>query len=190
MKFSELIKKRRSIKKFRLDKKPDWRKILRAIDAARFIPAAGNQYNLKFIVVSDKDVISQLAEASQQAYVKDVSYVVVCVSDPSVLTQLYGEIGERFTAQQSGAAIENFLLALTGEGLATTWVGYFYEDMVKSLLKIPEEMVIEAFFPIGIEGAHSSTKRALKADLDNLVYFHKWGNQLMEPRTRISADSS
>lgn len=190
MRFRQLIEKRRSVRKFRLDKKPDWRKILRAIDTARFIPAAGNQFNLKFIVVSDKDVIGQLADASQQDFVRNSYYVVVCVSDSSVLTRLYGERGERFTAQQAGAAIENFLLALTGEGLATTWVGHFYEGMIKSLLGIPDNMTVEAFFPIGVEGANASTKRALKTDLDNIVYFHEWGEKWMEPQTKLRIESS
>ena len=190
MQFKSLIRKRRSIDKFLLGKKTaDWRKILRAVDSVRFIPSAGNQYNMKWILISDRDVISQFADASQQAFVRSASYVVVCVSDPSVLTRLYGEDGERYTAQQAGAAIENFLLALTEEGLATTWVGHFYEDMIKSLLKIPDDKVVEAFFPIGIEGKNSSTRRPPKVELDNVVFFGEWGNRIMEPETRVTAEN-
>ena len=51
MEFRKLIEKRKSVRKFLLGgEKPDWRKIIRAIDYARFIPAAGNEYNLKFIL--------------------------------------------------------------------------------------------------------------------------------------------
>jgi len=191
MQFKSLIRKRRSVSKFLLGKKKaDWRKILRAIDAVRFIPAAGNQYNMKWMLVRDSDVISQLADAAQQPFISHASYVVVCVSDPSVLTRLYGEDGERYTAQQAGAAIQNFLLALTEEGLATTWVGHFYEEMVKNLLDVPDDKVVEAIFPIGIEGKNSSTKRAPKTELDTIVNFGKWGNKIMEPETRVKIENA
>jgi len=190
MQFKNLIKKRRSVDRFLLGKKKvDWRKILRAIDSARFIPAAGNQYNMKWILVSDKDIIDQLADASQQPFIRRASYVVVVVSDPSVLIRLYGEDGERYTVQQVGAAIENFLLALTEEGLATTWVGHFYHEMVRNLLNISEDRVVEAFFPIGIEGKNSSTKKAPKVELDNIIYFDKWGSKYMEPEIRMIAEN-
>ena len=100
-------------------KAPDWRKVIRAIDAARFIPAAGNKYNLKFVMVSDPDLISQIGEACQQHFISEASYIVVCVSDEEQLEKIYGDRGRRYTAQQAGAALENFLLALTEEGLAT-----------------------------------------------------------------------
>jgi nitroreductase len=182
MKFGHLIKKRRSVKKFRLDKKPDWRKILRALNAARFIPAAGNQYNIKWILIREESIIEQLGQASQQPFVGKASYVVACVSDPSVLVRSYGEVGERYTAQQAGASIENFLLALTEQGLATTWVGHFYEDMVKGLLGVDDKMIVEAIFPIGIAAANASSKEPRKTPLDSIMFFDKWGNKYMDPK--------
>jgi nitroreductase len=189
MEFRKLIENRKSVRKFLLGgKKVDWRIILRAIDYARFVPAAGNQYNLKFILVSNTDLIKQIAEACQQSFISKAEYVVICVSDSSVLERLYGERADRYTAQTAGAAIENFLLGLTNEGLATTWVGYYYEDMIKTLLKIPDKLTIEAVFPIGIEAKNSSTKEKVKMDLENIVYFDKWGNKYMEPISKVTSD--
>lgn len=188
MKFRDLIQKRRSIKKFLLNKKVDWRKIIRAIDAARFIPAAGNQFNLRYILVSNKDIIRQFADAAQQDFIANADYAVVCVSDESELEKLYGERGKRFTAQQAGASIENFLLALTDEGLATTWVGYFYEDMIKYLLQIPDEMTIEAIFPIGIEAKNNIMKKPFKKELGNILYYDKWNNKYMQTDSRVRTE--
>ena len=185
----DAIKKRRSIKKFSKNK-PDWRKIIRAIDAARYAPSAGNNFIMKFILVSDKDKIKELEKAAQQSFVGDAQYVVVAVSDDSKLVRLYKERGTRYSSQQSGAAIENFLLALTEFSLETTWIGYFYEEQVKRVLGIPEEKTVEAIFPIGLLAKGSKLEKRKKIDLENTLYFEKWENKLMTPRTKLPIDDS
>jgi nitroreductase len=179
------IKKRKSVKRFS-NKKPNWRKVIRAIDAARFSPAAGNQFAMKFIMISDKETIQKLAEASQQEFVRDAHFVVVAVSDDSKLERSYAERASRYSRQQAGAAIQNFLLAAEEQGLATIWVGHFVEDQIKTILGIPEKMVVEAFFPIGHETAIKGSE-ARKPELENILYFGKWGNKKMEPETRITS---
>ena len=177
MQLKDAIEQRRSVKRFH-HLKPNWRKIIRAIDAARFAPSAGNKFVIKFILVSDEEKIVKLAEASQQDFVGTAKYVVVVVSDDSGLVQSYDERGVRYAAQQSGAAIENFLLALTEQKLVTTWVGYFYDNQVKRILDIPKGLHIEALFPIGKE-TKIKTKEKRKMDLDKILYFNKFGNKKM-----------
>ncbi len=81
MELDKAIQSRKSVKKFS-KKKPDWRKIIEAIDFARYSPMAGNLYSLKFILVSDKEKIQQLSKASEQEFVADAQYVVVVCSNP------------------------------------------------------------------------------------------------------------
>jgi len=188
MQLKDAIESRRSVKRFS-HKKPDWRKIVRAIDSVRFAPSAGNSFVTKFILVSDEKKIADLAAASQQEFVGTAKYVVVAVSDDSKLIQDYGERGERYCAQQAGAAIENFLLALTELKLVTTWVGHFYDEQVRRALLIPDGLKIEALFPIGVETKiKSSTRRKLK--LDNVIYFDKWKGKKMVGDMKFSRDAT
>ena len=182
MEFKSLIKKRASVRKF-MPKRPDWRLVVQAIDAARYVPLAGNMMNFKFVLVSDKDKIEKIKQASQQGFVGDVHYVVVMISDDKRLVESYEKRGEKFARQQSGAAIQNFLLALTDLGLATCWVGYLDESCVKRELNIPEELVVEAIFPIGKAAAGAKKHPRRKKDLDNILYFEKWKNKYKEPKT-------
>lgn len=186
MQLQDAIKKRKSVRRYS-HKSPDWRKIIRAIDLTRFSPSAGNQFSLKFIMVSDKYKIKKISEATQQEFVGTASYVVVAVSDDSKLVKLYGERGIRYSSLQAGASIQNFLLALTEQSLVTTWVGHFYEEQIKEVLDIPENLFVEGVFPIGIE-TKIKTKERLKPDLENIIYFDKWGNKKMEPQTRVSLE--
>jgi nitroreductase len=171
-----------------MERKPDWRKIVRAIDATRFAPCAGGQFALKFILVSNEKKIAELAEAAQQDYVGSAKYVVVAVSDDSKLVRSYGDRGVRYASLQAGAALENFWLALTEQGLVTAWVGYFYDEQVKSALGISDDMNVEAIFPIGKETKVKGSERRAKPDLDNVLYFEKWGNKKMVPHIKVSRD--
>ncbi len=187
MQLKDAIKKRKSVRRF-LDKKPDWRKILQAIDMARFAPLAGSQTSWKFILIDDKDKIDEIAEASQQDFVGKVSYIVAVVSDDTKLVRSYDEAGIKFGRQQAGAAIQNFLLALTELGLSTCWVGWFSEAQIKRVLRVPESCVVEAIFPVGLE-TKIKTPEKNRYDLDDVVYFNKWGNPRMEGKTRVSIES-
>lgn len=189
MDLDKAIKTRRSVKEF-LDKKPNWRKILRAIDAARFAPMAGNLFNLKFILVKDEKQINKLRDACQQDFVA-ASYVVVVVSNPSKAVMNYEERGEKYTKQQAGAAIENFLLTLNKEGLSTCWTGHFVDEQVKKTLELPEEIEIEGLFPIGLASKNKAMRQAKgKPELDDILYFDKWDNKYLEPKTKTSVDGS
>tara|TARA_Y100000310_G_C20401715_1_gene677726 strand:+ start:153 stop:725 length:573 start_codon:yes stop_codon:yes gene_type:complete len=189
MQLDKAIKSRKSVKRF-LDKKPDWRKIIKAIDMARFAPTAGNQFCLKFLLIRDPKKIDQLGDAAQQDFIKKAQFVVAVVSDDAKLKQLYDKQGTIYARQQAGAAIQNFLLALTEQGLATTWVGHFVESQIKRTLEIPAEINVEAIFPIGKQTkalAHTLSKP--KPELENILYFDKWKNKHMQPLTKVGVMS-
>ena len=183
MQLENAIKKRKSVRRYAL-KKPDWRKIIQAIDFARYAPSAGNRISWRFILVSDEGKIQELADASQQKFVGDAKYVVAVVSEDSRFTRSYGERGSRYASQQAGAAIQNFLLALEERGLVTCWVGSFADEQVKRVLGVSDSLVVEALFPIGFETKIKTAKK-FKQNLDNLIYFEKWGNKKMIPEGRV-----
>jgi nitroreductase len=180
MELDKAIQKRSSVKKFK-SKKPDWRDIVEAIDAARYAPMAGGNYSLKFILVNDSEIIKNIAEACQQPFVGTANYLVVACSVHGRTTNAYGKQGEVYVRQQAGAAIQNFLLKIEEAGLATCWVGYFVEDLIKKELHIPDNTQVEAVFPIGFEYEKKRTKRA-KIELDRIFYFNGWEQKMNEPK--------
>ncbi|GAI98373.1 unnamed protein product, partial [marine sediment metagenome] len=111
----------------------------------------GGIYSLRFILVDDKEKIQKLAEACQQDFVGAVSYLVVACSNCSKTLNSYGERGKRYCKQQAGAGVQNFWLKLEEKGLSSCWIGAFADEQIKSILKIPEDVDVEAVFPIGYE---------------------------------------
>jgi len=61
----ELIKKRRSVRKFKADAVPE-ADITRILDAARLAPTSGNQQPWKFLVIRDRAKIEQMKESCVQ----------------------------------------------------------------------------------------------------------------------------
>ncbi|MCF7910471.1 nitroreductase family protein [Candidatus Pacearchaeota archaeon] len=182
MQLDKAIESRKSIRNFK-DKKPDWRDIIECIDAMRYGPMAGNIFSLKFILVSDQEKIKKLAQAAQQDFINQVSHVVVVCTDSKQTNRFYeSERGERYCRQQAGAAIQNFLLKIEQAGLSTCWIGHFVDEQVKEILKIPEDIFVEAFFPIGYtSNADSRKKRGeRKINLDNILYFDKYNQKKMK----------
>lgn len=184
MDLNKIIKSRKSVKKFS-SKKPNWRDIIEAIDSARYAPMAGNNYTVKFILIDNPEKIQKLADCAQQDFIAKAHYVVVVCSNPSRPINAYDKEGEIYVRQQAGAAIQNFLLKLQESGLSTCWIGYFVENEVKNLLNIPDNVNVEAFFPIGYEHVRSRTKRA-PIDLDRILYFDKYGQKKMKQPKKLN----
>jgi len=185
MELNKAIQERTSVKKFK-SKKPDWRTILECINAMRYAPMAGNNFTLKTILVDDKNKIEKLSEASQQDFISQAKYVVVVCSNPSRTVNSYEKRGEIYCRQQAGAAIQNFLLKIQESGLSTCWIGHFVDKQVKRELKIPEEINIEALFPIGYELEKKRTKK-IKIDLDKFLYFNEYKNKKMNKIKKLNA---
>ncbi len=183
MELDKAIKERHSVRKFK-SKKPNWRDILECIDASRYAPMAGNNFTLKFIVVSDEKTIQKISEACQQPFVSQAKYIVVVCSLPNRPKNAYEERGEIFVRQQAGAAIQNFLLKIQEAKLSTCWVGYFVEEQIKNELNIPEKAQVEAVFPIGYELEKTKPKR--KTELDNILYFEKYKNKKQKQPEKIN----
>jgi nitroreductase len=186
MDLDKSIQERKSVRHYS-EKKPDWKDIIECIDAARYAPMAGNIFPLRFIIVSDKDKIKKLSEASQQEFVGTAKYIVVVCTDPSLVKNAYPDFAEKFCRQQAGAAVENFLLKLTEKKLETCWIGYFVEDLIKTALNIPDKIVVEAIFPIGLQTKKVGTERnkKRKIDMDRILYFDKWKQDSMKKTESI-----
>jgi len=177
MEFDSVVKKRKSVRSF-LAKKPSWKTVLEAIDAANQSPFAGNMNNLKFLIIEEKETIKKLAKFAEQHWIPQAGIVVLVCSDETPLENKYGERGRVYSRQQAGSAIQAFLLKLTDISLSACWVGAYADELVKESLKIPQHIQIEAIIPIGYENKKSSEAKLEKKELENVIYWGHWNNDM------------
>ncbi len=185
MEFLDVIKKRKSIRKFS-SKKPDWRDIVEAINSASYAPMAGGIFSLKILLIDDKKIIEKVAKWSEQDFINQTKYLVVFVSNPKMVENPFPKKGEIYSHQQAGAAIENFLLHLTEVGLSTCWIGHFNEEKISSILRIPDKHTIEAIFPIGYSAEKPKLKKS-HPDIYDFIYFNQWKNSRMKKIEKIES---
>ncbi len=81
MKVLDAIKKRRSIRKFKVKSLPE-QYIAELIEAARLAPSGCNVQPWRFIIVKDRKLKQRLCEASyNQRFVEEASIVIICCGD-------------------------------------------------------------------------------------------------------------
>ncbi len=185
MEFDQAISKRHTVRSF-TSKKPSWKLVLEAIDAAAQAPFADNHNHLTFLIVENEKVIDKIAEAADQLWINESGILVVVCSDDKHLENLHGERGRVYARQQAGAAIENFLLKITDLGLATCWVGSYNDEDIKHLLDIPKEIQIEAILPIGYEKGKTLKKH--RKHLEHLLHWDSWYNRRKPALTQEPKD--
>jgi nitroreductase len=185
MEFDKLVKKRASIRKYS-DKKPRIEEVINCIDIANLAPSPGNLPILKFIIIEDKNKINEIAQACQQEFIKKVPILVIVCSELKEVNIMYDKRAIKYIKQHAGASIENFLLNITNLGLASCWIGAYTDSEIKDLLKIAENVEIEAILPVGYSMKGDSTIQRKKTNIDNRIFFETWKNKFRKPFPKMS----
>ena len=156
MTLSEIILKRRSIRKF-LDKPVEKEKIEACIEAARLAPSADNVQPWRFLVVDDVQLRERLGEAAFSSiyrpcrFVVKAPVVIIILAHPDVVANKLGKAvqGTQYYLLDIGIAGEHLVLAATEMGLGTCWVGWFSKRGVRKLLDIPRKYDVVAMIALG-----------------------------------------
>ncbi|MDP3990678.1 MAG: nitroreductase family protein [archaeon] len=169
----DLIKSRRSIRSF-IPKSVSWENLMKIVEAGQYAPSCGNLQNWKFIVIQDHSKKEKIVEACYEQYdfLAASAFIIIC-AELEKAERYYGLRGRRlYSVQNIAAATENMLLEAHSLGLGACWVGAFDEDVVKSILGIPNEVRPQAIIPVGY--AAEMPKEPSKYPLSSLVYIERW----------------
>jgi nitroreductase len=168
----DAIKKRRSIRNYKPTPVPK-EKLEKILEAARLAPSASNVQPRHFIVVTDTERREALATGMFARFLKQTPMVIVACGDEKKSPKWY--------AIDVAIAVENMVLAATGEDLGTCWIGSFDETKVRNVLKIPENLRVVVLLAVGYpSGKESLASKALRfvrkrKSLDEIVSFEEYG---------------
>ena len=125
---------RRSTRKFDKTKVEDW-KIDKILSAADVAPTAGNFQGFQVFLIKNNKTKEALVEAAnKQPYVNAPVVLVFCMDPSRVKLKFPPQILEKFSLQDATIAASFSLLAASGVGLSTIWIGMFDEEKVKQIL--------------------------------------------------------
>lgn len=139
MEFNELLKKRRTVRRFKqvqvFDK--DVRYIL---EAARLASCGGNVQKLRYIVAQDKQLVKDIFENTAWAglvspkrspeWGKNAPLTFIVITAPRDT--------EGVIQANAGAAVQSMEYAAVDAGLGACWIGAYKKENVEKILDLPE----------------------------------------------------
>lgn len=151
--FSELIKNRRSMRKFTADELSK-EEVVTLLKAALMSPTSKRSNSWQFIVVDDKALLQELSHCKEQAssFIADAALAVVVTADP-LASDVWIE----------DASIASVIIQLQAEdlGLGSCWVqvrerftaaGMPSDEFVRGVLDIPLQLQVLSVIAIGHKG--------------------------------------
>ncbi len=188
MDIEEAIKKRRTIRRYKLDPIPmDILKKL--IDYARVAPMARNVQGLEYVIVENSETREKLFklikfagslpedQRTPEPGREPTAYIIVLVNT---------EIKPSFFDFDIGAAVENILLGAVKYGIGTCWMANIKARKIKSLLEVADQYQVKHVISLGYPDEESfmepyedsykywknpdGTMHIPKRDLDDIIY--------------------
>ncbi len=177
----DAINARKSIRRF-LDTPVEKEKIQSLLEAAIRAPSAMNKQCWRFVAITNKETIAQLAKSNMvfNGWLKDAPAVIVVCADPKESTDLNDL---PYYMWDSALAMHNLVLAATDMGLGTCYLAAYDEDKVRELLGIPEYLRVVCMTPLGYPTEKRSVgEKLMKAvagsskrkSLDEVAHWERW----------------
>lgn len=154
--FQALVRKRRSVRRFKPDPVPD-EMIRSCVEAARLAPSAENVQPWRFVAVRTPEQRARLAEAAFSgiyAFTRWAAEAPAIVAMSARLDFLANRIGAHLQGTQYylldlGIAGEHLMLRAVELGLGGCWIGWFDAKRAGRALGIPRGERLTSLFALG-----------------------------------------
>ncbi|MEZ0535723.1 nitroreductase family protein [Caldicellulosiruptoraceae bacterium PP1] len=160
-----ILKQRKSIRKYKPNQKIDKKDLELIIDAARYAPTANNTQGWAFVVVTDENLRKQMAEYARWGrFIKDAS---ACVA------VLYKK-DSQYIIEDGSAASAYICVAAKALNLGTCWVASYkkeHSEKVKDLLNVPDNYELFSLIAIGVPDEDPSRE---KKPLNEILHWEKF----------------
>jgi len=162
----DLIKARRSIRKYTSEPIAD-AQVQALLESAMAAPSASNLQPWEFVVVRDRGLCQKLAETHQWSR--------MCAGAAAVFVVCGQEKHSGHWVEDTSAATENLLLAITALGMGAVWVAVYphadREAYVRQVLGVPDDRRILCLVPAG----HPAESKPPHTKYDpGRVHYDRW----------------
>ncbi|MFC1724388.1 nitroreductase family protein [candidate division KSB1 bacterium] len=180
MNFIELVKKRRSVRKY-LQKPVERTEILKCVEAARFAPSAEHVQPWRYLIIDDPNVLKKVADSAFTGvykFTKFASKAPVLVLILARLDILANKIGKQIQGTQYylidiGISGEHFVLQAAELGIGTCWIGWFNEKKLRQALNIPKKYKIVSLISMGYFDNNFELKEKHRKGLEEIHWFNE-----------------
>ncbi len=169
--FFATVRNRHSIRKYQSDMPVEKEKLHAVLEMACAAPSAGDLQAYRIMVVSSADKRQALDEAADsQLFIAEAPVCLVFCAIPKESSEKFGERGEKLYALQDATIAAAYAqLAIVAAGLASTWVGYFDDEKVKTLLNLDDDTIPVAMLSLGYPA--EIPEATPRAPLNKIVHY-------------------
>ncbi len=178
MDFNEVIKSRRSIRKYCFDKSVTREQITELIKAAAYAPSWKNSQTARYYCATDSKSISKIREClpefNQNNSENATLIVTTFVHNRSGFKpdgEPQNECENGWGYYDLGLANENMLLKATEMGLGTLVMGIRDGEALKTALDIPDEETVVSVIAVGYANIEPSMPK--RKDIDDIITWIK-----------------
>jgi nitroreductase len=142
----ELIRKRRSIRRFDNTKDVPKDLVLKIIEAGSYAPSGHNNQPWRFSIVKNESIKDEISKLTVYGNI---------VKSANVLITVFLDYEHSYDRDKDlmaiGACIENMLLFISSLGLGAVWLGEILKnkDKVRELLKVDDKKELVAIIALG-----------------------------------------
>jgi nitroreductase len=163
---------RKSIRSYK-DEPVSKEKLVLLIKAGMAAPTAVDKRPWEFIVITDRKVLNELADALPYAKMASTAAAAIIVGGD--VRKQWGGMESDYWIMDCSAATENILLAAESMGLGAVWTAIYPEDAriraVRQILGIPPHIVPLNLVPVGVPAGREKAKD--KYD-PKQIHWNKW----------------
>jgi nitroreductase len=169
MQFSELVKKRYSVRSYKPDPVDD-DKLEQVLEAARLAPSAANRQPFQLIVIHTAGREAELNRIYARPWFVQAPVVICACGNPG--QAWVRRDGKSYCDVDVAIAVDHLTLAAADLGLGTCWIGAFDLTSAREILGLPNETEPIAFTPLGYP--NDEPKPKTRKSLDELVRYEHW----------------
>lgn len=149
--FFETVRRRHSVRCYQADMPVETEKLHAVLEMASAAPSAGDLQAYHIVAVRDQGLRDGLrAAAEDQDFISQAPVCLVFCADPKRSAHQFGDRGETLYAVQDATIAAAYAqLAAVAAGMGSTWVGYFDEARVRTLLELAPHLTPVALLSLG-----------------------------------------
>jgi nitroreductase len=169
MEFSELIRKRYSVRAYKPDPVEE-DKLQPILEIVRLAPTAANRQPFQFIIIHTADREAELRRIYNRDWFVQAPLVICACGIPA--QNWVRSDGKNYNDVDVAIAMDHLILAATDAGLGTCWVAEFNPAAAREVLGLPAGVEPIAFTPLGYPANHPQPK--VRKALSDLVRYESW----------------
>lgn len=169
MEFSELIRRRYSVRAYRATPVEE-DKLQQVLEAARLAPTAANRQSWQLIVIHTAGREAELKRIYAREWFVQAPLVIAACGVPA--GNWVRMDGRNYVDVDVAIIMDHLVLAATDLGLGTCWIGAFDPAAAREVLNLPADVEPIAFTPLGYPADQPRAKT--RKPLTELVRYERW----------------